>query len=309
MGDIKSRTVTPYEKTFIGVDIGKTKVAVGIITQNGEIVAKDHLPTDMVKGGEAIIDQCRKLIHRMLSVSAIKPKGIGIGSSGVVDYKTGTILSSGSIPNWEDIKIKKLFEKEFSLPVLVDNDVYVAALGEHFFGAGRGANTSVFIVISTGIGFSTIHKGEVWRGTHNLAGQIAHIPLFDKGKTVNNIFSGKGISENASILRGYNVTTEEVFRFASEGYREAQQVVDQAIEGAALTIAWIQNSIDPDVLILGGGVAVSEESFIRSLRLRAEELLTKYRAQLPKGLNVVRAKLGSDAGIVGGAAMYMPLKE
>lgn len=309
MGDIKGRTVTPYGERFIGVDIGKTKIAVGIITQNGEVVAKDHLPTDMIKGGEAIIDQCRKLIHRMLCDSVIKPKGIGIGSSGVVDYKRGTILSSGSIPNWENIKIKKLFEKEFSLPVIVDNDVYVAALGEHFFGAGRGANTSVFIVISTGIGFCTIYNGEIWRGTHNLAGQIAHIPLFDKGKTVNDIFSGKGISESVSRLMGYSVTTEKVFRLASEGRREAQQVVDQAIEGAALTIAWIQNSIDPDVLILGGGVAISDESFVHSIRLRAEKFLTKYRAQLPKSLNVVCAKLGNDAGIVGAAALCLSLKK
>jgi glucokinase len=309
MNDIKNQTITPYGETFIGVDIGKTKVAVGIIKQNGEIVVKDHLPTDMKKGGKAIIDQCRELIHRMLSITGIKPKGIGIGSSGVVDYKKGIILSSGSIPNWENIKIKKIFEKEFSLPVFVDNDVYVAALGEHFFGAGRGLNTSVYIVISTGIGFCIIYNGEIWRGAHNLAGQIAHIPLFGKKKTVNDIFSGKAISESVSKLMGYSITTKKVLCLALAGHREAQQVVDQAIEGAALTIAWIQNSIDPDVLIFGGGVAINNESFVRSIRQRAENFLTKYRAQLPKRLNVVRAKLGSDAGIIGAAVLCLHLKE
>lgn len=309
MVDVKNRTKTPYRKTFIGVDIGKTKVAVGIITQNGKIVAKDRLPTNMERGGEAIIDQCRMLIQQMLRVPDINPKCIGIGSSGVVDHKRGIILSSGSIPSWENIKIKKLFEKEFGLPVFVDNDVHVAALGEHFFGAGQGANTSVFIVVSTGVGICTIQNGKVWHGTHNLAGQIAHIPLFDNGKTVNDIFSGKGISDNASKLLGYNVTTKEVFRLASEGHKEIQQIVEQAVEGAALMITWVQNSIDPNIIILGGGVAISEESFIHSIKLKAEEHLIKYRAQLPKGLDIVRAKLEDDAGIVGAAAMCISLKE
>jgi glucokinase len=292
-------------KTFIGLDIGKTKIAVGLILENGKVIEQDSLPTDIVNGGEAILDQGEMLINKMINHSNIEPLGIGIGSSGVIDHATGTIISSGSIPKWNNIKIKYFYEKEFRLPVLVDNDVYVAALGEHFFGAGMGMNTSVFLVISTGIGFCTIENGKIWRGSHNLAGQIAHIPLFGKEETVNDLFSGRGIAENASRLRGYKITTKEAFILAAGGNAEAKKVIDHAIEGAALTIAWIQNSIDPEVLIVGGGVAINENYFIASVKRKTEEFLGKYSAQLPKGINIVPAKLSKNAGIIGGAALFI----
>jgi len=227
MKQLKNRVRTSDPKAFIGLDIGKTKVAVGLISENGSVIARDSLPTDMVNGGEAIVSQGERLIYKMMEESNIRPLGIGIGSSGVIDSKTGTIISSGSIPMWNNIKIKDLYEKEFRLPVLVDNDVYVAALGEHFYGAGSGMNTSVFIVISTGIGFCTIQNGEIWRGAHNLAGQIAHIPLFGKENTVNAVFSGKGISEKASRLMGKNISTKEAFILSTTGHKEIKQVMVQ----------------------------------------------------------------------------------
>ncbi|GAH62453.1 unnamed protein product, partial [marine sediment metagenome] len=184
------------------------------------------------------------------------------------------------------------------------NDVNVAALGEHLFGAAKGVVCSVFMVISTGVGFSIVKDGKIWRGSHNLAGQIAHLQLFDKGETVNDAFSGKGISQSASAMLGQYVSTEDVFRLASEGKVEAKQIIQEATKKAALTIAWIQNTIDPDVFIIGGGVALSEEKFLEQIRRRAGQLLAKYEAQLPKGLSFRLPLLGSDAGLVGCVALF-----
>jgi len=290
--------------TYIGLDIGKTKIAAGLVTRHGKVLLKNQVPTDIEKGGEAILVQCRELVMQILNSSNVKPEGIGIGSSGVVEPEKGIIVSSGSIPGWRDIKIRDRFEEEFRIPVAVDNDVHVAALGEHLFGAGKGVNTSVFMVISTGIGFSIVKDGSIWRGSHNLAGQIAHLPMFDRKKTVNDVFSGKGISDRASELLGRFVATDNVFELASKGNADAKHVLDEAIEGAASTIAWIQNTIDPDVFIIGGGVALGETDFLERLRLRTEEFLVKYRAQLPEGLNITLSRLGADAGLVGCVALF-----
>lgn len=288
---------------YIGVDIGKTKVAVGLVTNKGNIIIKESLPTDMVNGGEKIISQCRLLIKNILQSSKNKPKGIGIGSSGVINHKTGTILSSGSIPNWSNIELKKIFEREFSIPVFLDNDVYVAGLGEYFFGAGHKVNTSVFLVISTGIGLCTIQKGKILRGAHNLAGQIAHIPLFGNKFTVNDLSSGSGISSRATKLLGYSVTAKDVFNLALKDQQDAKKILYEAIKGASITIAWIQNTIDPDIIILGGSVALNEKYFVKNIKKEVSKLLIKYKSQLPKKSNIVCAELGNDAGIIGGVAL------
>jgi glucokinase len=290
---------------YIGLDIGKSKVAAGLITEQGRIRSKAQLMTDMQRGGEMIVDQCRNLVRRMLAASDGKPMGIGIGSSGIVDHDLGVIVSSGTIPGWHDIHIKSMFEREFGMPVFVENDVCVAALGEHIFGASHGAAVSVFLSIGTGVGFCTIRNGIIWHGAHNLAGQIAHIRLFGKESTVNDLFGGKGISENASKQLGREIRTEEVFRLASQGIEQPRQILERALEAAALTVAWIQNSIDPEVIVLGGGVALNEDAFLGAIRSKADEFLAKYGAQLPSGVNLVPALLGDDSGIMGGMALCL----
>ena len=291
------------QQVYIGLDIGKTKVATCILTTQGKILFRSQVPTKIEEGGKAIVNQCRSLIRRMLSSSEVEPRGIGIGSSGVVDHKQGIILSSGSIPGWHDIRIKDLFEEEFRIPVAIDNDVYVSALGEHFFGAGRGVDTSVFLVISTGVGFGVIKNGKVWRGSHNLAGQIAHLQMFGRGKTVNEMFSGRGISQRGSKLLGRYVSTDDVFELALTGNDKAEKVIKEAMESAALTLAWIQNTIDPDIFIIGGGVALNEKNFINKIHSRAEQILVRYKTKLEK-LNVAFPKLGIDAGLIGTVALF-----
>lgn len=302
--DKKQARVNSNEQVYVGLDIGKTKIAAGLITEYGKVLLKNQVPTEIEKGGEAIVSQSRNLVRQTLNSSNVKPKGIGIGSSGVVNPVEGIIVSSGSIPEWHNIRIKERFEEEFRIPVAVDNDVFVAALGEHLFGAGRGFNTSVYMVISTGVGFSTIKDGRIWRGSHNLAGQIAHLQLFDKGKTVNDMFGGKGISERASGLLGYYVPTDDVFKLASGETEKAKKVIEEAIESAAITIAWIQNTIDPDIFIIGGGVALGEKNFLEKIRLRAEDILVKYKAQFER-LNITFPQLGNDAGLVGCVALFI----
>ena len=301
----KQTGIISRNPTYICLDVGKTKIATGLVTRYGEVLLENQASTDMERGGEAILGQCRELVRQILNSSNIKPEGIGIGTSGVVEPEKGIIVSSGSISGWRNIRIKERFEDEFKIPVAVDNDVHVAALGEHLFGAGRGTNTSVFMVISTGVGFSIVKNGRIWRGSHNLAGQIAHLPLFDRKKTVNDVFSGKGISDRVSEHLGQFTSTESVFELASEGNVEAKHVIKEAIEGAASTVAWIQNTIDPDIFILGGGVAIGEKEFLEKVRLRAEGFLVKYRVQLPEGINIMPAQLGANAGLVGCVGLFI----
>jgi glucokinase len=286
-------------KLYIGLDIGKTKISAGIITENGEILLKKQIPTEIEKGGKIILKRCESLIRDIINLN--KPfAGIGIASTGVIDPEKGIIISSGSIREWKNIPIRDIFEEEFSLPVKIDNDVNVAALGEYFYGAGKGARILVFMVISTGVGFCIIKDGEIFRGSHNLAGQIAHLPLFQKRLTVNEIFSGKGISERASRIIGKPLSTEEVFRLAFEGNIIANRVIEEAMEGASLTIAWIQNTIDPDIIVIGGGVALNQKDFVDHIQKMAEKILERYNVRP----NIKLSQLRDDSALIGCIALF-----
>jgi glucokinase len=303
---LKDRNFT--KNAYIGLDIGKTKMATGIVLENGEIVLKDTLSTDIANGSKGILNQCRVLINRMLSESTADIQGIGVGSFGVVDYFNGAVISSRSLPEWKNIEIKSIFQREYGIPVLVDNDVCTSALGESVFGAGCGKEIFVFLTISTGVGFCTIYHGRVLHGSHNLAGQIGSIQLFYKGSRISDIFSGMGISRNASKLLGHSVTTKEVFHLADNGNPEARRVIDQAIECAALAITWIQHSIDPEVLIIGGSVALNQRDFMLSIKRKVEEhTIEKYAHHICSGINIVPAMLGDNSGIIGSTALFRNL--
>lgn len=293
-------------ETVVGLDIGKTKIAAGIVTVAGEVVLRHRTTTDLARGGAEILDQCRGLIRRVLQHGTSSPTAIGIGSSGIVDHERGVIVSSGSIPGWSNIEIRSLFEQEFALPVRVDNDVCAAALGEHRFGAARGASTSVLLIIGTGIGFCAIVSGAIWHGAHNLSGQIAHLPLFDSGHTVNDLFSGLGLASAASEQLGAALSTRDVFRRAELSDETAAALVERAVSGAAVTIAWIQNTIDPDIVVIGGGVGAHQESFVRAVEEQARQLLVRYEHRLPAGLKLVTSRLADDIGVIGAAALCMP---
>jgi glucokinase len=288
---------------YLGLDIGKTKLAVAVIDRDGEVSAQSQIATPLTDGGPAIIEACRQLVREMLRTQA-GVHGIGIGASGVVDHTEGIIRSSGSIPGWSDIPIKADFEREFDLPVVVDNDVYAAALAEAVLGAGRRSESAVFVTISTGVGFAAVTDTSIWRGHHNLSGQIAHMLGLggrESSATVNQLFSGAGIAEAGSSALGRELTTQEVFDAAASGSGPMQEIIATAIAAAATVVACVQTSLDPEIIILGGSVAVQNPSFVAAIADGAASRLKAYARQLPEGPKVVTARLGSDAGVIGSA--------
>jgi glucokinase len=287
----------------IGLDIGKTKIAAGIVSKIGGIQKKIVTETNIEEGGQAIIKKCLELISSLIEDSEYTASSIGVGASGVIDPDNGIIVSSGSIPDYSDIPIKKIFETEFKIPTYIDNDVYAAALGEHLFGGAKEYKTAIFTVISTGVGIAIIADKKIWHGSHCLSGQIAHLPLFDFGKTVNDYFSGKGISDAGQPLLKIPATTSEIFKLANEDNVDAKRIINDAIDAAALTFSWVQQIVDPDIFIFGGSVSIEQQEFIKSIIKRMAICLSKYIKKLPNGINYTISSLDKDAGLIGAAAL------
>lgn len=289
--------------SYVGLDIGKTKMACGLVTDEGKILSRIQEKTVLEGGAEGIIRQSISLVNKIIASNEAKPLGIGIGSTGIVDPQNGRIVKSGSIPGWKDIAIRSIFVDSFHLPVVIENDVNAAGLGEFFFGAGKGSRTLVYMVISTGVGFCSIRDGEVAYGAHNLAGQIAHLPLFE-GKTVNFIVSGKGMADAASEKLGRDVSTKDLFDMARQGNSIASSVVKEASDAAGFIMSLIQLFIDPDKIVVGGGVLNEQRGFLEMITEKANVRLSKYTSQLPNGIVVLPSELKNDAGIVGAVSLF-----
>jgi len=287
---------------YLGLDIGKTKLAAGIVSNNGTVNFYLEEPTDTSGGGQKIIPQTMSIIRRVAN-KGYTLNGIGVGSTGMIDHKRGYIIGSGSLPNFNNIPIMNILEKEFKVPVYVENDVNAATVGEYIFGAGKGTKSMALLAIGTGVGIGIIIDGKLYHGAHEIAGQIAHIPLFAHGnKTTNDIISGAGIARRGTALWGREVSTADVFRFASEGKKEAKDIIEEAVRGGSIVIAWLQNIIDPEKIVLMGGVIENEENYFIKLKEYSTQLLRAYLAQLPEEIPLAKAKLGHQAGVIGAAA-------
>lgn len=289
------------EAFYIGIDIGKTKIAAGLLNNSGDLLLR--LESSSVEcDTEEIINKCKIMITKILNQSPNVPLGIGIGASGVIDCSEGMIVSSGAIPGWKNIKICEMFEGEFGIKTKIDNDVNVAAICEHRFGAGINNSSSVYISIGTGVGICSILENRIHRGKHNISGQVAYLKLFNLNSTVNEICSGRGIANRAS--KNNDFVTSQVFERARNQDTEAVKIITDAINGIAALSVWMQNTIDPDIIILGGGIIMKNNDFFESIRNRANNsYFSNYLDALGGQLNLKKAKFGLDAGIIGAGCL------
>jgi len=269
----------------------------------------------------------RSLIYSLLQDT--KPAAIGVSFGGPVDASTGTVRLSHHVAGWENIPLKGLLEKEFGVPVGVDNDANVAALGEHRFGAGQRYDSLFYITVSTGVGGGWILNGKPWRGAGGMAGEIGHIvvdpagPICLCGKRgcVERLASGPYMAQNVreilenvpprhqghqggEVLRGLVgdnlelLTGQLVSEAAAAGDDLAKEVLHKAAWALGVGIGNVANLMNPQRFVLGGGVTKAGEDFWQVVRQVARE------TALPEvDFEIVPAVLGDDAPLWGAVAI------
>lgn len=196
------------QKSFVGIDIGKTKLAAGVITPGGKFINEAITTTDTSNEGYSVIDQCKSLIHRVIKESASDIDGIGVCACSIADSKSGMIQFS-SIKGIRSKNLGKILKEEFSVPVLVNNDVISPAYGEYLYGASKGSSLSVYMTISTGFGMGVVSNGDVYSGKHGIAGIVGPLEVYGKGKSLESVFSGSGIAALASKAMGREVSARK----------------------------------------------------------------------------------------------------
>lgn len=309
------------DKWLVGVDLGGTTIKMAFINQEGEILQKWDIPTNKSGEGNNIPSDIAKSIDKKLrQVGGAKEqlRGIGIGAPGPVNSKDGTVYVAVNL-GWEkNFPLRERLSFETSLPVVVDNDANVAALGEMWKGAGERAKNLLFVTLGTGVGGGIITNGEIVHGVNGAAGEIGHIASVTHGGVhcncgkigcLETVASATGVvrlamkalqtSKTPSKLRDISeLTSKQIFEAAKANDVLAIGVVNEFAYYLGFALANIANVINPEKIVIGGGVSKAGETLLKPLK---EQLARFAFLRVAEGLEMKIATLGNDAGIFGAA--------
>ena len=297
------------EHLTIGLDLGGTKFYGAVTDLGGDILFEETMHWHNTKG-EASYDLLVKLIDKLLQLAKGTGRhimGIGVGAPGVTYHDTGVIEWAPSL-EWRDYPLGEKLQKHFNLPVVVDNDVNLSALGEVWFGVGRDANNLVLINIGTGIGAGVVIDGALYRGTHEMAGEIGY--LLPGREYLNKDYPGFGALETMAAGTGIasrgreelrkrkikmnsdSLSAEDVFEAHRRGETWASNVINETIDYLTIAIAAVITFFDPEVVALGGGVVRSADLIIAPIRAR-------LNGKVPHVPTIIASSLGHRAAVLG----------
>lgn len=303
-------------KTVISLDVGGTKTLGALINSRGDKLREFKTATNPQQGRDGLIESLEKVIDTLLTDSSAE--AIAIGSAGRINFETGAVYyATNNLPDWTDFKLKEYFEKKYNLPVIVDNDVNVAGLGEEWLGNAQNVSSYVCITLGTGIA-AAIKLGNTFiRGHHWSAGEVGHMLLHPEGRQCNCGLKGcfeqycsgtalfkiyNELSKNSSINSG-----RDFFELIKKRDMVALSVLNGFKQNLANALVSLANVYDPEVFILGGGLIETKEYWWDDLIKLIENSALAKNVFTPV---VIPAKLGNDAGIYGAAFLaFKYLKE
>jgi glucokinase len=303
--------------SVIGVDIGGTNTRVGLITSDGDILARHDLPTRPDRGGRAAVQQLSELIESLLSGCSATLDGIGVAVTGPVDRETGIVNNPYTLRGWGPTNLAAALRKHFGVAVEIENDANAAALGEWWRGAGRASRRLAVVTIGTGIGVGLLVDRDVQRKPDGSHGEGGHHLLDPQGPPCycgargcwEVLAAGPALARTAletdppSLLDGiaredHDAIADAVITAALAGNPSAIQIVDRIAHWVGLGLVNLVAFFTPDTVVIGGGVGA------RCFSLMAPTIasvLERHRSLIPTDVNVRVAETGDDAGLLGAA--------
>jgi len=313
---------------YIGVDLGGTNIAVGIVDESKKIVLKGSVPTGAQREGELIVKDMAALAEKLLKeagISLSEVAYVGIGSPGSINPEAGTIVYANNLP-FNNFPIAAIFKKYLDVKaVYIENDANAAALGEAYAGAAKGSKTSVMITLGTGVGGGIVIDGKVYSGFNYAGGELGHMVIHHGGRpcscgrrgcfeayssatalsamTKEKVLECKEKGIPSLMVADYDasgkVSARTAFAAMKKGDAPAKEVVDMYIDYLACGISNVINIFQPEILTIGGGVCNEKDYLLVPLMKLVEN--EQYTRANRKKTKVVIAELGNDAGIIGAA--------
>jgi glucokinase len=292
------------EKNFVGIDFGGTKIKFGLIQESGAILGETlTLPTNSDRRGDEIVGTMIEGIEQIAQDSELaieRINGIGIGSPGPLDLKKGIILEAPNLPTLHYFPLKQTLENYFNIPVAINNDGNCFVLGEACFGSAQSASIVCGATLGTGFGCGIVIDRKIFEGATGTAAEVWRSPYADRN------FEEYGSAR--AVVRVYQQITDreldakEIFALAQENDQEAVAAWSEFGVHLGTILAIITNVVDPDVIVIGGSVSNAWQFFYSSL---IENLHANINQAPREHLQVMRAALGENAGLLGAAALLL----
>jgi len=309
----------------LGIDLGGTKILTAVTNTQGKMLSRDHSITPAKEGQEAVIKSILESVGRALAQAHISTPdlaAVGIGAPGLSNPETGVLFTSPNLPGWKDVPLRDIIEKELGKKAFLINDANAAAIGELYFGAGRGALNFIYITVSTGIGGGIIIDGKIYTGSTGTAGELGHMVIDDEGPQCNcgnkgcweTLASGTALSREArhrikegaatSILKyaGGNIekiNAEAIHEAAQAGDKLANELIARTAYYLGVGLANLINIFNPEVIIIGGGLSNIGDMLLKPA---FEEAGRRAFRQSYQAVRFARAELGRNSGVLGAAA-------
>jgi len=303
---------------------------VAIVSHPPQIVARDYFLTLADEGMEAVTGRIFSAIDRLLSAENIDPSqlhSISIAAAGAIDPERGLVTSSPNLPGWRDVPLRDILNKRYKVNTVLINDANAEALGEHQLGAGKGVDNLILLTIGTGIGGGIIINDRLYTGASGSAGEIGHITIDVNGPKCScgnigcweTLASGRAMAREAKdrirggegsilteMVKGEieEITTEKIGLAAGEGDSLALEVISRAATYLGIGMVNLVNTFNPELIIVGGGVAKMGELLLEPARQVVRERAFKLAAEV---VRIVPTQLGDDGGVLGGAVFAYSL--
>lgn len=297
-----------------GVDIGGTKIAVGVVDRTGTILAKNEFATEAERGFDHAMRRTIALLQHCAEQAEIKLDGIGIGCAGPLDPGAGTLGNVNNLPGWEGCNPVEVLSREFGVPVALENDANAAALGELRWGAGNAKKSFLYVTVGTGIGVSVIVEGKVYRGVDGCHPEIGHHIIDAAGPTCS--CGARGCWESLAAgpampawlkknsPAGYwdgKLSAREICARAQDSDEWARRAVEREAYYLGLGLANLITLFAPEAIVLGGSVMKSAHLFMDRMR---EVMRENCRLVPVDRVEIKLASLGADAGLIGAAQVW-----
>ncbi|NJN92815.1 MAG: ROK family protein [Anaerolineales bacterium] len=298
----------------VGIDLGATKIALGLINPQHQIVARRRIPTNVLEGPQAAVE---RMAQNVADLAQELPAGeriaaVGICSPGPLNHETGLIIDPPNLTGWRNVPMQQMLTDRLNVPVRLEHDAKASALGEYHYGVGRGERSMVYIVVGTGVGAAIIVDGQLYRGMHNSAGEVGHITINrndEPGSSgvkgcVESYMSGPFLVQRYErLLRASNqqfpdqpLTGELIAHLAAKGDKSARQIMTQAGEALGVAIASLAMVLDIELYVIGSSVAKAGDLLLEPAR----QSMPHYCFQsVAATVRIVPASLGDDGPILG----------
>ena len=306
---------------LVGIDLGGTNIKAGLVTREGEVLRRARCETLADEGPDAVLGRMAGLAEELLEAEGAASSeiiGVGVGSPGPLNTKTGVVVYTPNLPGWTDIHVSETLKARLSADVYLEGDANAAAWGEFWRGAGRDVQSMVIFTLGTGVGGGIIIDGKLIRGIDDTGGHLGHIVIDPEGRVCpcGNAGCLEAYASATAVVRRYHemidagrgcelaaqldgaVTAKDIHEHALAGCGDCRWLIDETGRHLGVALTTVANMINPELAVYSGGMSAAGELLFGPI---LEEVRRRALKPCGKRIKVVAAELGDDAGVIGAA--------